>query len=149
MKIDVALSDINILSMETAPFIYYTESRPFYVDKMRDIFRRIGKSQFTVVCSTITLSECLTKPLKESDFVLVKAYNELFETTYGLTMVSVDMEIARHAAELRAKYGLKTPDALHIATALETGCQTFLTNDMKLKQVTEIQVLVLDELEVS
>jgi predicted nucleic acid-binding protein len=149
MKIDDALSGIDLLCIETAPFIYYTESRPVYVDKMRDIFRRIDEIQFTVVCSAIALSECLTKPLRENDLTLVDAYNNLFENTYGLTVVSVDLEIVRRSAELRAKYGLKTPDALHVATALEAGCQAFLTNDMGLKRVTEIQVLVLDELEVS
>lgn len=148
MKIDDALSDIDLLCVETAPFIYYTESRPIYVDKMRDIFRRISEIQFTVMCSAIALSECLTKPLKENDLPLVNAYNSLFENTYGLTVVAVDLEIARRSAVLRAKYGLKTPDALHVATALETGCQAFLTNDMGLKRVSEIRILVLDELEV-
>ena len=65
-----------------------------------------------------------------------------------MTLISVNKNIARRAAELRAKYNLKTPDALHVATALETHCQAFLTNDMGLKRITEIQILVLDELEV-
>jgi predicted nucleic acid-binding protein len=38
-------------------------------------------------------------------------------------------------------------DALQIAVALEAGCEAFLTNDRTLKRVTELRVLVLDELE--
>ncbi len=149
MQIVKALSGVNLLGIETAPFIYYTENRPVYVDKMREIFRIMNEGQFEAVSSTIALSECLTKPIKENDHTLINQFNSLFENTYLLTLIPVDAAIARQSATLRAKYGLKTPDALHIATALETGCHAFLTNDMGLKRVSEIRVLVLDELEVS
>jgi predicted nucleic acid-binding protein len=48
---------------------------------------------------------------------------------------------------LRARYNLRTPDALQISAALETSCQAFLTNDTQLKRVTELRMLILDELE--
>jgi predicted nucleic acid-binding protein len=51
------------------------------------------------------------------------------------------------AAELRARYNLRTPDALHIACAIDTGCDAFLTNDTGIKRVNEIRILVLDDLE--
>jgi predicted nucleic acid-binding protein len=54
---------------------------------------------------------------------------------------------AERAADLRARYGLKTPDALQIGCALESGCDAFLCNDLALKRVTELRVLALDELE--
>jgi predicted nucleic acid-binding protein len=47
---------------------------------------------------------------------------------------------------LRAHYNLRTPDALQVATALEFGCQAFLTNDEQLQRVTDLRVLVLKEL---
>jgi predicted nucleic acid-binding protein len=37
--------------------------------------------------------------------------------------------------------------ALQIAIALEVGCEAFLTNDVQLKRVTELKVLVVVELE--
>lgn len=149
MKIANALFSIDLLGVETAPFIYYTESRPIYLDKMRAIFQQMNQGQFEILCSVITLSETLNKPIKANDQILVDAYNSLFEDTYGLTLLPVNKIIARRAAELRAQYGLKTPDAIHVASALETGCQAFLTNDMGLKRVDEIQILVLDELELN
>lgn len=51
--------------------------------------------------------------------------------------------MAETAAQLRAKYGLKTPDALQIATALEHHADYFLTNDHRLNSVTEINVITL------
>lgn len=44
---------------------------------------------------------------------------------------------------------IKTLDALQIAAAVESGCEAFLTNDLTIKRVQEISVLVLDELELS
>lgn len=54
--------------------------------------------------------------------------------------------LAEQAADLRARYNLRTPDAVQIATAIDTGCDAFLTNDIALKRVTEICVIVLSEL---
>jgi predicted nucleic acid-binding protein len=54
--------------------------------------------------------------------------------------------IAEQSADLRARYNLRTPDALQIAATLSVGCQAFLTNDKKLSNVTELQVIVLDDL---
>lgn len=54
---------------------------------------------------------------------------------------------AERAAELRAHYNLTLTDAFQIAAALTAGCDAFPTNDAALKRVTELTVLVLDELE--
>lgn len=45
-----------------------------------------------------------------------------------------------------APYGLKTPDSIQIATAVNASADYFLTNDIRLKAVKEIEILVLDEL---
>ena len=59
----------------------------------------------------------------------------------------VDADVAERAADLRSRYKLKLPDALQIAAALETNCEAFLTNDIGLRSVTDLRVLVLDDLE--
>ncbi len=59
----------------------------------------------------------------------------------------IDAAAARCAAELRAKYQIRTPDALQLASALTASCDAFLTNDAKLQRVTEVRVLVLALLE--
>lgn len=53
-------------------------------------------------------------------------------------------EIARHAADLRTRYGLATVDAVQLATALETGCQAFVISDAGdfLRTSGEIRVIV-------
>jgi predicted nucleic acid-binding protein len=61
--------------------------------------------------------------------------------------VEITAAIARSTAEVRAKYNLKLPDALQVAIALEASCEALLTNDAQLKRVTELRILVIDELE--
>jgi predicted nucleic acid-binding protein len=50
---------------------------------------------------------------------------------------------AVRAAQLRADLNLKTPDALHLAAAIEAGCDRVLTNDNRLSKCTDIPVEVL------
>jgi len=44
-------------------------------------------------------------------------------------------------AEFRAKYGLRTPDAIHIATAVVQDADIFFTADKRIKKVEEIRVV--------
>jgi predicted nucleic acid-binding protein len=147
MKLDEALGKVRLLGVDTAPFIYFTERRAGYVDKMRSIFRLVFDGDMAILVSTIILPEILAKPLRESDDKLVTAYRSIFYKTQGITLSPVSSSIADRAADLRARYNLKTPDALHIATAIDAGCQAFLANDLDLRRVKEIQVLALDDLE--
>ncbi len=66
-----------------------------------------------------------------------------------LQLLPITTGIAELAADLRARYNLRTPDALHVAAAIDGGCDAFLTNDVDIRHVKEIKVLVLDELELA
>ena len=50
----------------------------------------------------------------------------------ALTRLDMPQAVYVAAARLRARHGLKTPDALHLATALHHGCGEFWTNDIQL-----------------
>jgi predicted nucleic acid-binding protein len=62
-------------------------------------------------------------------------------------LVPITIPVAESAADLRARYNLRTPDALHVASAIHVGCEAFLTNDTGIKRVQELAILILDELE--
>lgn len=141
-----ALAGVQRLYVDTAPFIYFTERTATYLTRMRAVFRYLDEERLTVYTSAIILTELLTKPLGDHDMALAAAHVALLTHTKGVMTVNIDTDIARRAAVLRVQYQLKTPDALHVATALETGCQAFLTNDLGLKRVSEVKMLVLDEL---
>lgn len=88
-------------------------------------FRAIREGNVQGVTSVITLTECLVRPLRTGDTGALDAYINLLTITEGISLVSVSAEIARRAAQLRAGYGLRTPDAPRLATALESGGEAF------------------------
>jgi predicted nucleic acid-binding protein len=142
-----ALKGISRLYIETAPLIYYVEENPAYVDRMDAIIASLDGSSIQAVSSVITLTEVLTQPLKVSNTQLQQEYKDILLNSGGFHLLPITSRIAEAAADLRARYNLRTPDALHIAAAIDAGCDAFLTNDIGVKRVTEINILVLDELE--
>ena len=55
------------------------------------------------------------------------------------------MTIARKASELRAKYNLRTPDAIQLATCMIGKADAFLTNDARLKVVKDVPIIVIND----
>ena len=147
MIIADALRGVQRLYVETAPFIYYIEVNPTYIARMDEVIDWIKRVPIQGVCSVVTLTEVLPVPLKAKNAALVQAYQDILLNSREFECLALDRQTATRAADLRAQYNLKTPDALHLASALEAGCNAFLTNDLSLKRVTEVRVLVLDDLE--
>lgn len=147
MKLDDALLNVGVLGLDTSPFIYFVEQHPLYVSLMRKVFKQITSGDFRACSSVITLTEVLVQPLRQSNRNLADDYRDLLFNGTNFQLFSLTAAIAERAAELRAKHNLRTPDALQISTALENNCDAFLCNDKDLKRVTEMQILILDDLE--
>ena len=114
---------------------------------MRPIFQMLDERQFEGIASPVTLAECLVKPKQLGLVDLQQGFINLLTNTEGIVFVTLGEQVGILAAEMRSRYHLKLPDALQVATALATGCETFLTNDIQLKRVTDLKVLVVGELE--
>jgi predicted nucleic acid-binding protein len=147
MNISIALAGVQRLYIETAPLIYYVEENPTYVAKMDAIIEAVEHTSIEAICSVIILAEVLPQPIKLANSTLEQEYRNILLHSGGFGLLPVTAQIAESAAELRAHYNLRTPDALHVATAIAAGCDAFLTNDGGIKRVAEITILVLDELE--
>jgi predicted nucleic acid-binding protein len=136
---------INIF-LDTAPLIYFIEGNSQYQEKLNQVFDSNDKGDFAFITSSITLLEVLVKPLKEKQPKLVERYINILTNARGIEIFEVTNAISIKAAELRAKYNLRTPDAIQLATAIEFNADYFLTNDFKLKLVSEVKSIVLSEL---
>ena len=147
IKLDDALTGVDRLGFDTAPVIYFVEAHPRYDALVTAIFQRIAAGVLRGITSVITLTEVLIHPLRQGNPRLGDEYRSLLLTSGDFQTLPIDAAVAEQAADLRARYGLRTPDALQIATALAAGCAALLTNDARLQRVTELRVLVLDELE--
>jgi len=113
---------------DSCTVIYYIEQHP---DFFARIDARVNDPSTRIVVSDLTRLECLVKPLRANDTVRMKQF-EFFFSAPDLTVVGCPRTVFDLAAQLRAHHGLKTPDALHLAAAIEGGCDEFWTNDDRL-----------------
>jgi predicted nucleic acid-binding protein len=146
MKIAAALANVRELFLDTSPIIYHVEGNPAYQPLTDQVFQTIQAGILSAVTSSITLSECLVHPYRRGDMALAQKFRNVITAGANTRYVGVD-SVAEQAAEVRARYNLKLADSFQIAAAVTAGCDAFLTNDAALKRVSEITILVLDELE--
>ena len=66
--------------------------------------------------------------------------------TVYLEMSPITQTVLEKAANLRATLDLKTPDAIHAATALLNKCVLFVTNDSAFRRLSDLTVTVLSEI---
>jgi predicted nucleic acid-binding protein len=145
MKIDEALEGLSRLAFDTAPIIYFVEANPAYDKLVSNIFNRVAVGSLEGWTSVISLSEVLVQPIVSGRNDLQQAYRDLLlKSSNSQTINAV---VAENASLIRAGYGLRLPDAIQIAFALNVGCQAIVTNDESLRRVTELSVLILDDLE--
>jgi predicted nucleic acid-binding protein len=91
-----------------------------------DDFIRSGRN--AAIVSAVTAMEVLVRPLRVAPAGAIHVHDFLTHTP-NLTLVSVDLSVAREAASLRAAYSFKTPDALIIATGIVSAVGHLATND--------------------
>lgn len=135
----------TVVGLDTALFIYHLEDHPRYSVITAHLFSEMEKGGFKGVSSYLTLMEILVKPKADGKPEVVQDYEFLLTTFPNLTFVPLGLEVARRAADLRAAYRLRAPDAIQVATALVHNATTFLTNDKKLKMVNELEIKILDD----
>jgi predicted nucleic acid-binding protein len=132
--------------LDTAPLIYYIEENRNYSSILNKLFLANSKGEFLFQTSVITLLEVLVHPMRENEHQLVEEYQNILCNSPSIEIIDLTIDIAIKAASLRAKYGLKTPDSIQVATALNASSEFFLTNDIRLKAISEIEILILDEI---
>ncbi len=147
MKISERLQAVTRLFLDSAPVIYAVEKHPRYVDLVRVALRQIDAGALFAVTSPVTLAECLVAPYRLDRPDVSQTFVDLVVYGSNVSFLNIDQTVAQKAAELRARYNLLLPDSFQVAVAMLAGCDGFLTNDAALKRVTEIDALVLDELE--
>ena len=114
--------------LDTCIVIYLIEDAGRLSERTREF---LARSSDTLLCvSPLVRLEVIVKPLRDSNTKLVADYEDFLAAQSWLAS---DDRIFDRAAQLRAGHGLKTPDALHLATALHYGCDEFWTNDDRLR----------------
>ena len=148
MHIQEKLNKHKSLFFDTAPIIYFVEKNLQFFPVVEAIFDAVDSGKIIAFTSPITLSESLIFPYKQENKELADTFCSLIINANNTHFVSIDESIGLLAAQLRVKYNLSLTDAIQISTAINSKCDGFLTNDIQLKRVTEIEIIVIKEYEV-
>ena len=144
-RLEQDLAGHTIIGVDTAPFIYLWERHPRYFALSETLFRHLRSLPAQGVTSVITLIEACVHPQRQGRLDLVQAYERALLHSRQVQMFPIDALVARRAIALRAQYGIHVPDALQIAVAVENGATLFVTNDLRLSNVRELNVLVFEK----
>jgi predicted nucleic acid-binding protein len=134
------------VGLDTAPLIYYIEDHAVFADRLQEFFEAVASGEIRVVTSTVTLLEVLVQPLKKGNNSLAYQYNDILLSSPNIVTTPVSAATAQTAAELRAAHGLKTPDAIQLATAMTYQAAAFLTGDRDFGGIDSIDILKVSEL---
>jgi predicted nucleic acid-binding protein len=126
--------------LDTNAYVYFLEDNPQFADQIDEIFKTCLEQDIQIFASCLISTELLVAPFKEGRKDLVALYQNLERQIPNLNLVTYNQQIAVKSAYLRAKYDIKTPDAIHIATAWHYEVEAFYTGDQKLKKVTEVPI---------
>ena len=135
----------QVLGFDTMIFIYHFEDHPLFAPLTEPLFEAIDRGELLAEVSVLLAGEVLAGAKKAADSEMLLRYRHILGEFPNLTLHETDMQVMDKMSDLRVAYELKTPDAIHMATALLNGAQALVTNDAGLKRVSELDVLVLED----
>jgi predicted nucleic acid-binding protein len=131
--------------LDTNGFIYSVERLEPYAGFLEPLWFAARDQQFEIVCSELVILETLVKPLRERDEKLCEIFRALLLESLEVRMIPTTRAIWESAAELRARLGFKTPDAIHAASALAEESTLLVTNDPRFRRLTDLPVVIMRE----
>jgi predicted nucleic acid-binding protein len=131
------------VALDTQIFIYFIEEEDRFLSLVKPLFEAIDRGELVGVTSGLTLMEVLVIPYRSGNSALADRYESLLTTSRGLQFVEVDRRLLKAAAQLRATFKFKPPDAIQVAAALVGDCKWFLTNDRRIPAVPGLKFLQL------
>ena len=126
---------VLLIYVNTAPLIYLVEHVPLYGDL---VAQRLSSTDALAV-SDLSRLECRVKPMRDGNTALLDEFDRFFNESVS-EVLALSREVIDRATEIRSLYGFKTPDAIHLAAAILSNCELFLTNDRRLDGFTGLRV---------
>ena len=134
------LSKFRPITLDTNIFVYYLDRNSSFYSQTEKLFEHIAIRNLSIFTSVIALSELLS--FKATRPQLYKLEQELLMIP-NLTIIDVNREIAKEAANIRREYKFRLPDSIQLATGLIGRAQAFVTNDRRLAKFQRLPIVLL------
>jgi predicted nucleic acid-binding protein len=123
----------------------YLDAPPviYYVERVPDFFSAAGAwldgGGNDLVASDLTRMECRIAPVRNDNHILLAGFDTFFGEIVT-DIVTLSRLVVDRATAIRAEYAFRTPDSIHLAAAVESQCEVFLTNDLRLRRFRDVAV---------
>jgi uncharacterized protein len=131
-----------LVYLDTAIIIYAIEGDPPFRARAQTHLAALLAAGHGFAVSALSRQECRMKPLRIGAAAVLAEY-DLFFASSDVSHFSLPDPVFERATHIQAVQGFKLADSLHLAVAVEFGCDQFLTNDMQLARFTDIPVVIL------
>lgn len=131
--------------IDTSPLIYLIEGQGSVSDSVEVQISSWIRADETIATSTLTMLELLVVPKKNNDRHLVQKYRALLKDLVSEPLIPLSEIISEQAAEIRGRYGFKTPDSIQLASAVYFGADIFYSNDLRLGRFPDLKVLSVNQ----
>jgi len=145
------LSASRQLLLDTNALFYFLAGEEPYLELLLPAFRRVQRGDAAIFVSVVTEAELLVRAERDQSQQARERLMDLLSED-GIYVINTDRRIARRAAVIRGaalRQGtdkkLAIPDAIIIATAIETGCDAIVGNDAAWRGRTEIPYVYLKD----
>lgn len=141
----LTLPDSGHIYLDSSAVIYSVERIEPYLTLLAPVWRQAEAGRLTLVLSELVLAETLVQPIRRNLPTVEAAYRDVFAAP-EVRLTPASQQLWEDCARMRAATGLKTADALHAVTALQAGCDLFITNDADFRRVEGLSMVVLNDL---
>lgn len=133
------------IALDSNVFIYALEDNENF-PLIREFFIRLAEPRFKVITSVLSVLETTVPLYKFSQRENIVKYIEFISRDRQTKIINVNKSIALKASEYRAHLGLKTLDAIHLATAVLNQADVFVTadRDYKIEQIEKTKIILLN-----
>lgn len=134
-----------IAFFDASALIYLIEGNEPFASRVRGELAQAAASYSGLGAGVSRLSwlECRVGPMKSNDLEALAAFDAFF-ARHDLLWVELSQEVVELAAAIRARHGLRTPDALQAASCLQLGNEhLFLTGDAGFQRVAGLNLKLL------
>ena len=129
-----------MLFLDACTIIYLLEAVDTRGDKVRNLVSAyLYRTKKPLMVSSLSLLECRVLPEREKNTSLLARYERFF-TSDDVNIIEITHEVLKIATDLRARYTIRTPDALQAACALSQNADDFVTGDKRFLSIQELQV---------
>jgi predicted nucleic acid-binding protein len=141
---ELILPEEGLTYVDANSVIDRVERTELYWSATSALWEALDDGRCAVATSEVTLLEVLVKPIQVGNAELAGLFRDVLPAS-NLERIPISLSILESAASLRAAHRLKAPDAIHAATAIESGAILFLTNDTDFRKVVGLNVVILDD----